>query len=70
VSVKVYEYLSGGKTTAVFPGPFIDTQNVEVLKAYNVGIANGASADKFSPHTLLDREQALGQMGTVRFCHR
>ena len=58
VSVKVYEALSG---TAALPNtvnPFTDTSDIEVLKAYNLGITNGTSATEFSPDALLNREQA------------
>ena len=58
VAVKVYEALSG---TAALPNtvnPFTDTSDIEVLKAYNLGITNGTSATEFSPDALLNREQA------------
>ncbi len=58
VAVKVYEALSG---TAALPNtvnPFTDTSDIEVLKAYNLGITTGVSEDKFAPNTLLNREQA------------
>jgi len=58
VAVKVYEALSG---TAALPNtvnPFTDTSDMEVLKAYNLGVTTGISADKFAPKELLNREQA------------
>ena len=58
VAVKVYEALSG---TAALPNtvnPFTDTSDIEVLKAYNLGITTGVSATTFEPNTLLNREQA------------
>ena len=47
-----------GKATAATNNPFKDTQNVEVLKAYNLGITAGVSEVKFDPNALLNREQA------------
>lgn len=58
VSVKVYEALSGTKAIPAINNPFTDTKDVEVLKAYNLGITTGTAADKFSPDMLLNREQA------------
>lgn len=57
VAVKTYEVLS---ETAAIPeanNPFVDTNDVEVLKAYNLGIITGVAADRFDPDTLLNREQ-------------
>ena len=58
VSVKLYENLTGTTATPAATNPFTDTNDVEVLKALNIGITNGTSADKFSPDVLLNREQA------------
>jgi len=58
VSVKLYENLSGKTATPVATNPFIDTKDVEVLKAYNIGLTTGTSATAFSPNSLLTREQA------------
>ena len=58
VSVRVYEALSGEKASPVEVNPFTDTKDVEVLKAYNLGITTGVSATTFEPNTLLNREQA------------
>ncbi len=58
ISVKAYEALSG---TAALPNtvnPFADTSDIEVLKAYNLGITTGVSETEFEPDTLLNREQA------------
>jgi len=58
VSVKAYEALTGNKSTPVANNPFSDTNNIEVLKAYNLGITTGTSATTFEPNALLNREQA------------
>ena len=58
VSVKVYEALTGATASPASANPFTDTANTDVLKAYNLGITSGVSADKFNPDGLLSREQA------------
>lgn len=65
VSVRVYESLSGTKAEPVAVNPFTDTKDVEVLKAYNVGVTNGISATTFEPNTLLNREQAATMLTRV-----
>ena len=65
VSVKLYEALTGVKTTPAPDSTFADTKDIEVLKAYNVGITAGVSADKFDPDTILSREQAATMMTRV-----
>ncbi len=58
VAVKVYEALSGTVALPNTVNPFTDTSDIEVLKAYNLGITTGVSATTFEPNTLLNREQA------------
>ena len=58
VSVKLYENLSGKAATPVASNPFADTNDSEILKAYNIGLTSGTSAAAFSPNDLLTREQA------------
>jgi hypothetical protein len=65
VSVKVFEALSGTKAIPAVNNPFKDTKDVEVLKAYNLGITTGTAADKFSPGVLLNREQAATMLTRV-----
>ncbi len=62
VSVKLYEKLSGVKATPASINPFKDTNDQDVLKAYQVGITAGVSTDKFEPNTLLNREQAASML--------
>ena len=59
VLVKLYENLTGKKAMPASRNPFTDTKDVEVLKAYNIGLMAGTSADKSSPNELLNREQAV-----------
>ena len=62
VAVKLYEKLTGSKAVAIANNPFIDTDDVEVLKAYNVGITQGTGADTFTPDALITREQMATMM--------
>ncbi len=58
VAVKAYEALKGTKAEPVATNPFNDTEDVEVLKAFNIGITTGTSETTFEPSALLNREQA------------
>jgi len=65
VSVKTYEAMSGRLAIPEVSNPFTDTNDVEVLKAYNVGITTGISATEFAPQALLNREQAATMLTRV-----
>ena len=65
VSVKAYEALSGEKAESAASNPFTDTNDPDVLKAYNLGITTGTSATTFEPNTLLNREQAATMLARV-----
>ena len=54
--VKLYEKLSG-KTASKGIDPFKDTDNEEILKAYELGIVKGISADTFSPESNITRQE-------------
>ena len=64
VAVKLYEAMSG-KTATVGTDPFVDTDDPDVLKAYNVGIVNGISETEYAPHDKLTREQAATMLTRV-----
>lgn len=55
--VMLYEKVTGKKSEPVSPNPFADTTNLQVLKAYNLGITKGTSQTTFSPKVLINREQ-------------
>jgi hypothetical protein len=57
LSVELYESLSGKAAVPVASNPFTDTEDTEVLKAFNIGITNGTSLTTFSPNDLISREQ-------------
>ena len=62
VAVKLYEKLTNSKAVAIANNPFTDTDDVEVLKAYNIGITNGTSETTFAPDDLITREQMATMM--------
>ena len=57
VAVKVYESLSGGQAIPAINDPFKDTRNLDVLKAYNMGIVDGYGSGLYGPNDPLNREQ-------------
>ena len=65
VCVKVFENLTGTKALPAVRNPFTDTEDIEVLKAYNAGITNGTSETTFSPDMLLNREQCATMLTRV-----
>ncbi len=66
VSVRAYEVLADTYAFAgTAPNPFKDTENEEVLKAYNLGITKGTSDTEFSPNALITREQMATMMARV-----
>lgn len=62
VAVKLYELYTGRKATAAPSSTFTDTTNVEILKAYQLGIVNGIGNNKFSPQELINREQVAAML--------
>ncbi len=57
LAVQLYEKAKGAAIVVTIPNPFTDTTNPQIMKAYQVGITAGTSATKFSPDTLITREQ-------------
>lgn len=57
LALVLYEKVTGSVATPVSPNPFTDTTNIQILKAYKLGITNGTSTTKFSPNVLINREQ-------------
>lgn len=56
IVVKLYENLTGKKAEAG-TDPFDDTDNPEILKAYNLKIVNGTAQDEFSPFNNITRQE-------------
>lgn len=63
VALLMYQKASGiTDTTPAAPNPFTDTQNSQILKAYQLGIIKGTSATTFAPKTLINREQVAAML--------
>lgn len=56
IVVKLYEKLSGSTVTAG-DNPFNDTDNPEIIKAYEIGIVKGKSVDTFAPYDNITRQE-------------
>lgn len=65
VCVKTYEALSGVAAIPAVNNPFADCNDVEVLKAYNIGAVNGMNATTYAPDALLTREQMATMLTRV-----
>lgn len=57
LTVRLYEVLSGHKAQPAPFDTFADTNNPEILKAYNLGIVSGIGGGKFAPNNQVTREQ-------------
>ncbi len=55
LALLLFEKLGG--TADGTENPFVDTDNDSIIRAYNAGIINGVSEDRFAPNDLLTREQ-------------
>lgn len=62
VAVKLYELYTGKKADPAPTSTFIDTTNVEILKAYQLGIVSGIGNNKFAPQVLINREQMAAML--------
>ncbi len=62
IAVKLWEAISGQTMVAGPKNPFTDTEDPEVLKAYNLKITKGTSETTFSPDELITREQMATMM--------
>ena len=62
VVVKLWETITGKTASVGSNNPFVDTNDQEVLKAYNLEITNGTSETTFSPDSLITREQMATMM--------
>ena len=70
ICVMLYENLSGEEIVEIDNVPFTDTTNPDVMKAYSVGIIKGTSETKFSPKSLISREQMTTMMArTLAECN-
>ncbi len=63
VAVTLWQTMAGRTAQAPDSSPFRDTSDENVLKAYNLGVVNGKTADVFDPQGLLTREQGAAMLG-------
>lgn len=57
LAVLLYEKVTDTAAQPAAENPFKDTKNVQILKAYQLGITKGVSTTAFEPNTLINREQ-------------
>jgi hypothetical protein len=57
LAVLLYEKMTGKKATPVAVNPFSDTNNPEILKAYNLKIVGGIGEGKFAPANKVTRQE-------------
>lgn len=70
LGVKLYEQATGTSATAASPNPFNDTNNIEILKAFKLGVTTGTSSTTFSPNVLINREQCAAMLfRTIKAIH-
>ena len=65
VAVRAYEHLSSTQIVPIVPMPFIDTNDMDVQKAYAANIMIGYSDTEFEPLIQLNREQAATALSRV-----
>lgn len=62
VAVKLYELYTGKQAEAADSSTFTDTNNREILKAYQLGIVAGIGNNQFAPQVLINREQMAAML--------
>jgi len=60
--VNMVEVTIGGPVTVTIANPFNDTNDLDIIKAYQLGIVNGVSATSFAPDDLITREAVAAMM--------
>ena len=55
--VRLYQVIAGVELDNINIKPFVDTNNPDVLKAYDLGIINGIGNSRFAPEEPVNREQ-------------
>ncbi len=57
LSVRLFEVLTGSEIEVDNVSPFIDTNNIEIIKANRLGIVSGVGNRMFAPKDMITREQ-------------
>jgi hypothetical protein len=65
VAVSLYEMLSGKTAEPIAENPFTDTSNLDVLKAYHLGVTNGISETEFAPYSYISRQDMATMLTRV-----
>lgn len=60
--VNLVETVTGSPISLTISNPFEDTDQTDILKAYQLGIVNGMSETQFAPDDLITREQIAAMM--------
>ena len=70
-AVRFYEMVTGKKAEPHMTKTFLDTENPEILKAFNLGITSGVGdGTKFEPNSYLLRQQMAAMITrTLTACH-
>ena len=63
LAVLLYEKLNGETLKSSENNPFNDTKNVQIIKAYELGITTGTSSTTFEPNSITNREQVATMFG-------
>ena len=62
IVMRLYEALTNEKYETSKENPFNDTTDIDVIKAYSLGITSGTSSNTFSPKNLITREEMATMM--------
>lgn len=62
LATRLYEVYTGQKATPAPASTFTDTNNPEILKAFQLGIVAGVGNNKFAPQVLINREQMAAML--------
>ncbi len=62
IAILLYEKMMEVEAEPISPNPFTDTTNVQILKAFKIGITNGTSETSFSPNKLIKREECAAML--------
>ncbi len=60
--VNLVEQATEDPVSITITNPFQDTNNTDIIKAYQLGIVNGMSTTEFGPELLITREQVAAMM--------
>jgi hypothetical protein len=65
IAVQTYENMARAIVAPASSNPFIDTWDIDALRAFNAGIMVGTAPDRFSPDNTLTRQEAATALTRV-----